>query len=153
MKSDKHEEVADILGLLAASFEPPSIQQLAAWTKQQPAVVRSTLKKCLGSLFIISPHDRVNGFHKSIYDCLCDSKTPEKYRVNVAPAHQKIGKASVGTMSDPVCDRRVPCFSHLDLLCPGFCTLITSIFLAVPTAPTPCATLWHTFALRTTQSC
>ena len=107
MKSDKHEEVTVILGLLAVSFEPPSIQQLAAWTKLQPVAVRSTLKNCLNSLFNISPDDRVNGFHKSIYDWLCNSNTPERYRVNVAPAHQKIGKASVGTMSDPTCDRRV----------------------------------------------
>ena len=113
MKSDKHEEVTVMLGLLAVSFEPPSIQQLAAWTKQLPATVRNTLKKCLGSLFIISPDDRVNGFHKSIYDWLCDRNTPEMYRVNVAPAHQRIGAASVGTMSDPTFDRRVPCFLHL----------------------------------------
>ena len=107
MKSDKHEEVAAILGLLAASFEPPNIQQLAAWMELQPDAVRSTLDKCLDSLFIIGPDDRVDGFPsiQSIYDWLCDSNTPDQYHVNVAPAHRRIGKASVGTMSAPTTDR------------------------------------------------
>ena len=97
MKPEKQQEVTDLLALLSATFEPPCIRQLAEWLRLDPAMVKGTLFS-LGSLFTIKDDERVNGFHKSIYDWLRDPKTPLPYRVNATPAHSRISKALVATM-------------------------------------------------------
>ena len=98
MKPEKQRDVADLLALLSAAFEPPCIRQLAEWLMLDPDVVKGTLKTCLGSLFIIKADERVNGFHKSIYDWLREPKERHPYQVNITPAHRQIGKALVATM-------------------------------------------------------
>ena len=80
-----------LLGLLAVSCEPPSLDQLASWMGpssssaaassplSSPALTGrrevEALLQVLGSLFVIREEDgKVRGFHKSIYDWLLNAE-------------------------------------------------------------------------------